>query len=214
MSEFRLSLMKRFLFMAMLGLSSCTSIAVFPSCPSELQVGETGNVSANAQQPGAVPTYSWEVIPAGAGTFGDPTAADTTFVPSQNGTVLVRITASDGLFLSIAQCPIVIRGSGTLAVALAVSPLPTSVAALSTLTCSGVGQSPATSFSIEQTGGATVTLFDAGLGTVTFTPDAEGQLSFQCIGQSSDGRQSPPTTLNVDVQAEDDGRPPGRDPRR
>ena len=88
----------------MVSLGGCMRIWIEPSCPASLPVGESGPVKANEQNPGAVPTYRWEVFPAEAGTFENPTDADTTFQSQSEGEAILQLTASDGLFQVVAQC--------------------------------------------------------------------------------------------------------------
>ncbi len=84
--------------------AGCTAITIEPTCPNELNVGESGSVQANVRNPGAIAEYLWEVFPADAGTFASATSPDTTFEPAKEGEAIIRLTASDGLYQVVSQC--------------------------------------------------------------------------------------------------------------
>ncbi|MCH8243760.1 MAG: VCBS repeat-containing protein, partial [Planctomycetes bacterium] len=84
--------------------AGCTSISIQPSCPNELAVGESGRVAANELNPGEIAIYLWQVFPSDAGTFADPGQPTTTFQAAKTGEVLIRLTASDGLYQVISSC--------------------------------------------------------------------------------------------------------------
>ena len=180
----------------------CTAISIQPSCPASLRVGESGEVHANEQNPGGMPTYLWEVIPADAGTFANPQAPDTTFQALKEGDVLLRLTASDGLYFAISQCPTHIEGTvGGLAVSLSADSTEATVDEPVTLTCVGVGAEEIAEFSIVQTGGRDVELKDVRPGVVRFTPDRAEELAFECVGTSAGGDASDPAEITLEVQA-------------
>lgn len=80
------------------------AISIAPSCPAQLEVGQTGTLLSGAENAGQIAKFLWEAFPAEAGDIGDPTDADTTFTAQEEGTVTLRLTASDGLFQVISQC--------------------------------------------------------------------------------------------------------------
>lgn len=203
--------------MALLSLC-CTRIDVAPTCPADLNVGEEGAVAANPIMPGAVPTYTWEVIPAQAGEFDDPTAPNTTFRALQEGEAIIQLTASDSLFGAIGECRTTI-GSGRqrVAVSLVVDPLHPTADSPARLVCTSTGATSVATFEIEQTTGQTVTLTQTTDGVFLFTPNAEGELTFQCVGLSASGVTSAAARLSITVTAapdDDSGRPPSRTGRR
>lgn len=192
-------------------LGGCGQISVAPSCPETLAVGEAAFVAANPTNPGAVPTYQWEVLPPTAGTFADTVAANTTFRADAPGIVTLRITASDSIFLAVGECRIEVPDASGLAVALEVDvPQPT-VGSTVTLTCSNVGEAPIVGTSLSQTDGPVVELLPIGAGQATFTPTETGDLTFRCVGTSASGATSPPSDVGVTVVAATGG---GRTPRR
>ena len=91
-------------------LGGCDSISIEPSCPAELAVGESGTVAANELNPGAIPTYLWQVFPSEAGTFVDEDEPITEFQAAKEGEVVIRLTASDGLYQVVSACTTRIQG--------------------------------------------------------------------------------------------------------
>ena len=91
-------------------LGGCDSISIEPSCPAELAVGESGTVAANEQNPGAIPTYLWQVFPPDAGTFTNPQELVTEFQALKEGEVVIRLTAGDGLYQVVSACTTRIQG--------------------------------------------------------------------------------------------------------
>lgn len=183
----------------------CTSISVAPSCPSELELGESGSVWANEQNPGGIPSYKWEVLPAGAGTFADSAKANTSFHAEQPGDAVLRLTASDGLFQVVGECRLTIQGVSGVAVSLSVDPDPIVIGGTAILFCASVGETQAVTRTLEQTDGDTVTLSPISEGVATFIPDQIGDLSFSCTGESEAGDRGPPSTVSVSVVAAADG---------
>jgi len=177
----------------------CTAISIQPTCPSELAVGESGSVAANENDPGAIPTYLWEVLPSGAGTFANATSPTTSFTALQTGSAVIRLTASDGLFQVISQCTTLVSGPSPVAVSLTASVNPTVVDQTVTLTCSSTGVTAATTFVIEQISGPSISLIQNDNGMVTLTPAITGSPQFQCIGSSDDGQDSDPAMLTLTV---------------
>jgi len=95
---------------ALLTLGGCTGISVAPSCPNELQVGESAPLLANEINPGAIAKYLWEVIPPQLGQVTDPTKPSTMFKATSEGEAVIRLTASDGLYQVISQCQTRVAG--------------------------------------------------------------------------------------------------------
>ena len=91
-------------------LPACTGISIAPSCPNELQVGESAPVLANEINPGAIAKYVWEVIPPQIGRVTDPTKPSTMFEALAEGEAVIRLTASDGLYQVISQCQTRVAG--------------------------------------------------------------------------------------------------------
>lgn len=190
-------------------LGGCFSISIAPACPRELDVGETGTVWANELNPGAIPTYKWEVIPANAGTFTDPDEPMTQFTAAKSGDAVIQLTAADGLYQVVSRCVTKVVGSGEVSVELTVDPNPVTLGEDAILFCTSTGTSEAATLSLAQTAGATVTLSVLTQGVATFTALQTGTLTFQCIGRSVDGLSSDPSVVTVTVE-EDDGRGGGR----
>lgn len=197
------------------GLGGCTSVSVDPECPSELAVGESGSVWANEKNPGEIPTYQWEAIPPDAGTFADPAAPDTSFKAEKEGEVVLRLTASDGLYLAVDECHTTVVASVDVAVSLQVDPDPAVVGETAILFCSNVGEAETVTRTLEQVDGSPVTLDPLAEGVATFLPTEIGELTFSCVGSTDAGRQSQPSVVTVSVvaAADDDGDNDGRIPR-
>jgi len=179
--------------------TGCTAITVDPSCPAELRVGERGDVEANEVNPGGIPSYQWEVFPTTAGTFIHSDDADTEFEAKAEGTATIRLTASDGLYQSIAECTTVITGFIDVAVALEAEPSSVIVGDEVTLTCTNNGTVDTTVRAITQLEGGMVELMQVSLGVATFTPTEIGDLTFRCVGEDSTGVQSRAVTVTVTV---------------
>ncbi len=191
-------------FVAVTAASSflaCTVINVDPSCPVELEAGESGEVHANELGPGPVPTYHWEVIPPSLGRFTDATLPDTTFEALMPGEAVIRLTASDSLFQEIADCRTTIVLPSGLAVTLRAEPQRPFVGEITNLTCESIGQTTATQLTLEQVGGIEVTLTSTGEGTARFTPSQVGELRFRCEGRTSRGRDTAEALVTVTVTA-------------
>ncbi len=178
-----------------------------PSCPDELEVGESRAVAANETNPGAIPTYLWEVLPSDAGTFADPSVPETTFQASKEGDATIRLTAADGLYQVVGECQTLVIAATVLDVLLAVEPDPAVVGETATLTCTSVGDREATTLTLEQADDASsVTLTVTGEGVADFTPVEVGDLTFRCTGTSEDGQRRATRALTVTVtEAPDDG---------
>jgi hypothetical protein len=208
------------LFSALALLSGCTRISVAPDCPADLEVGESVTIKANETNPGAIPTYKWQVSPADAGTFDPTDAAETSFTAAKPGDATVRLTAADGLFQVIEECQITVAEAGDVVVSLSVTPDPPVLGESAMVVCRSIGETVAATRILEQTGDVTVqfTLETEGVGT--FTPTEDAVLEFTCTGQSAGGRDSEPAVLTVTVGSPDDTtdnandnggrRPPGR----
>jgi len=190
-----------------LNLAGCTGISIAPRCPNELAVGDEGTISAEVINPGAVPEYKWEAIPADAGTFEEDDLPVTKFMAEEAGEVTIQLTASDGLFQVISQCHISIVAAGVepaVAVELEFSPTTPLAGQAITVTCVSAGDPDAVSFEITQTGGADVNEIPLTGDTIVFTPMEAGTLMFQCVGESADDMMSEPDTISITV---------GEDPR-
>lgn len=186
-------------------LTGCSGISIAPSCPAELEVGQSGTVWANEEDPGAVPTYLWETLPSDAGTFADPAAPVTSFQALKEGEVTIRLTATDGLFQAVSQCQTSVIAGAIAAVSLEVDPDPVVVEGAGILSCSSVGDAEAVTFTLEQLDGTPVTLTQLAEGVALFTPAEVGELTFRCVGTTEDGRVSEPSDLTVTVAAPPDG---------
>ncbi len=182
-------------------LTGCGQISIAPSCPDSLEVGQSGTVSANEQNPGAIPTYHWEVLPSDAGDFDNPDAPDTTFEALKEGDAVIQLTASDGLFQMIAQCPLTVTMTGLtdVAVLLEVDPNPLLVGETGLVFCGSVGGTEAVRRGLEQIGGALVELTLIDEGFATFVTQVPGNVTFRCIGTSSDGQTSEPSVVTISV---------------
>ena len=188
----------------LLAALGCTRISVAPSCPEELKLGESASLRANEENPGAIPTYKWEVSPSEAGEFDPLDAPVTTFLAKETGEATVRLTAADGLYQVIAECRITVLEVGDVAVSVSVSPDPPVAGEEATIACRSIGETVAETRTMEQTGGALVELDFVSEGVATFTPAQPGELSFTCVGRSAGGRESEPDTLTVLVLSEPD----------
>ncbi|MEK6676097.1 MAG: hypothetical protein AABZ47_10645 [Planctomycetota bacterium] len=188
------------LFALALFLVGCEQISVSPSCPTGLRVGQSRNVRANQRNPGEIARYLWEVIPSDAGRFTSATDADTDFTALREGEVTLRLTASDGLYQVMAECPVRITGIVGLAVILEAEPVAPRVGQAVRLTCSSIGSTEAVRRMILLTDGdLVVDLNTVSEGVVRFAADDNGELVFRCIGEGEDGTESAPTFLTVVV---------------
>ena len=191
-----------------IAVAGCTAISAAPPCPAELLVGDSTTISANATNPGAIPTYLWEVTPTDAGTFADPTAASTTFQAQRAGDATLRLTAADGLFQVIADCTIRIV-EGAVAVTLSAAPASVTPGATVTLTCTSVGVTPAATLTIIQSGGPAVDLIQLGPGSARFAAVDVAALTFECVGGTAGGVTGDPAVASVTVAAAGGGGRPG-----
>lgn len=198
------SRMARWGALSVWSLTGCIRISIAPSCPEELEVGQSGMVAANERNPGAIPTYRWEVFPPEAGVFLDPQMPVTMLESRQEGEVVIRLTASDGLFQVIADCQTTITTGSAVVVSLEVDPDPAVVGETTILLCSSVGGTEATTRTLEQIDGDPVTLTVLDEGAASFTPDEVGELTFRCVGESGDGRASEPSVVTVSVTSPSD----------
>lgn len=186
-------------------LTGCTAISVAPTCPEELQVGESGAVAANEVNPGAIPKYHWSVIPSDAGTFEASDQPSTTFTAAKAGDAVLRITAADGIYMVQADCDTLVVEA--IVVSLDAQPPSPTAGDLVTLTCSS-DNSAVTDFMIVQTDGTSVELADGGMGIATFTPQDAGTLGFECTGSTAAGTTSDPAAITITVAASGGGRNP------
>jgi hypothetical protein len=107
LQQYRLSIA----VLGVLGFGGCTGISIAPSCPNELQVGDSAPLLANEINPGEIAKYLWEVIPPQVGRATDPTKASTMFEATSEGVAVIRLTASDGLYQVISQCQTRVAGT-------------------------------------------------------------------------------------------------------
>lgn len=187
--------------LALACVTGCIEIPMIwidPECPETLRIGQTGDVVANEENPGAVPRYRWTVSPSDAGTFAAPTQADTRFTGRKAGEATLTLTAADGLFQVIDTCKVSITET-ELGVSLGFAPASPIVNDPVTLTCESVGSIEAVLLLITQTSGTDVQLTRVSPGVVTFTPTRTGALGFQCVGQSATGASSDPVPLEVTI---------------
>ncbi len=180
-------------------LGGCTSISVAPSCPETLRVGDTGEVRANGANAGAIATHLWEVFPTDAGSFADPDAANTTFLAEAEGGVVIRLTASDGIWQVVEQCATTIEGFVELALFLTADPTAPVVGEEVTLACQSTGSLDAENVTIVQFSGETVDLSDMRRGTTKFTPSVAGDIVFGCTGEGPDGTPAESAELPVTI---------------
>lgn len=185
--------------------AGCDAISIAPSCPGELAVGQSGPVQANEVNPGAIATYLWEAFPATAGTFDNPTSPTTTFAALAAGDVTLQLTASDGLFQVISTCVTRVVATTSVEVSLDLTSMTPVVGDLTTIACTNIGETAATTFTVTQTGGAAVGLSELLGGIFLFTADQVGDLQFECVGESADGQTSAAATLDVSVGPASDG---------
>lgn len=192
-----------------LALGGCSPISIAPVCPNSLRAGESGPVVANVQNPKAIASYQWEVLPPEAGSFDDPSAPNTRFTPSIEGDVVLRLTASDGLFQVISQCVTSVSGAVGASVGLRAEPAAAVVGDVVTLTCSSTGTFDVAVFAITQTQGADVVLTQESPSVATFIASAIGDLTFGCVGETGGGVQTDPDTVTVTVsEVPPDSNPP------
>ena len=190
--------------LAACSLGGCTGISVEPSCPNELAVGESGAVRANETNPGAIPTYLWEVFPSSAGEFTAPDAPVTTFQAKEPGDVTIRLTAADGLYQVVSECHATVTEAEGVAVSLSVDRGSPVVGESVMLVCRSTGETVAEARTITQADGTVVELDLLSEGVVTFTPEEPGEVTFTCVGESRGGQESEPDTLIVTVVSPSD----------
>jgi hypothetical protein len=178
---------------------ACTSISIAPECPAEMQVGESRQVFANEQNPGAIARYLWEVFPPDRGSFSNATLPDPRFQALKEGEVVLRLTASDGLYQVISECRTRVQGFVGVAVRLTAMPPQADLREPVTLTCESVGSTEAVRRDIVQTEGGLVDLVEISEGVARFEADRIGDLVFRCVGENAAGDQSEPTFITVNV---------------
>jgi hypothetical protein len=77
------------------GVNNCPVIGAFTVSPISIGVGGTISLASTASDAdGSALTYAW--TSSGAGTFGSPTSANTTFVCSPAGSQTLTLTVTDG----------------------------------------------------------------------------------------------------------------------
>ena len=91
-------------------IAGCTGISIAPSCPNELQVGESAPLLADELHPGAIAKYTWEVIPSYIGRVVDPDKPTTVFEALSEGDARIQLTASDGLYQVVSFCTTRVAG--------------------------------------------------------------------------------------------------------
>lgn len=183
----------------LISLRGCTAISIAPTCPSEMRVGDSRDVTANEENPGAIARYLWEAIPADAGTFANPRTKDTRFQALKEGEVTLRLTASDGLYQAVSDCRTTVQGFVGVAVRLTADPEDPRVREPVTLTCESVGATEAVVLDIVQIDGGLVELNEVSEGVVRFESNRIGDLEFRCVGENAAGEQSEPTFVTVNI---------------
>lgn len=178
---------------------ACTSISIAPECPAEMQVGETRQVFANEMNPGAIARYLWQVFPPDRGSFSSTAVPNPRFQALKEGEVVLRLTASDGLYQVISECRTRVQGFVGVAVRLTAMPSRADLREPVTLTCESVGSTDAVRRDIVQTEGGLVDLVEISEGVVRFEADRIGDLVFRCVGENAAGEQSEPTFITVNV---------------
>ena len=179
----------------------CDPITIDPTCPTEtLRVGETAGLLANPTNPGAIPSYTWQVKPSTAGTFTDATAANTTFQALHEGVAHIILTAGDGLYQAVATCTINIEGIIGLAVSLEAYPTAAQTGNVVMLTCSSVGEDEVTQFSFTRIEGPEVELTELDEGIATFiAPEELGDLAFRCVGADEAGNLTDAALVSIRI---------------
>lgn len=182
---------------------ACTGISIAPTCPNELEVGESATVTGNVQDPGQVPTYEWTVDPANLGSFNPANAPVTTFTAARAGDAILQLTATDGVYLVQSECTTHITAA-PIVVTLRASPTAPVTGDAVVLIC----ESDATvdTFTIRQTSGPTVTLANLQPGRVRFDAVQRGDYGFECVGATLEGEESDPVSLTVTVSQGRGGR--------
>jgi hypothetical protein len=175
-----------------------------------LRVGESRALEANEQTPGAIATYLWQVFPASAGKIDGPTMADTSIEALQEGEMIVRLTASDGLFQVVADCIVPVVGLAPVEIALTASPNPGETGERVRLTCQSTGTVQAISHTISQLNGTPVELVVESDGVVTFVTEQVGARSFLCFAESPDGMITDPVSTIVTIEESGNDRIPPR----
>ncbi|MCH8148339.1 MAG: hypothetical protein IH987_10150 [Planctomycetes bacterium] len=199
------ALTRRLSFILVALCAGCTSISIQPSCPNELTVGESGQVAANETNPGAIATYLWQVFPPDGGTFENPTQPTTTFLAAKTGEVLIRMTASDGLYQVVSACVTNIVESAGVAVSLTADVSEAAVDEPVRLTCTSIGASLALGVTIVQVDGAAGTLTEVLVGTSEFLATEPGEATFSCTGIDITAQLSDPATVTVTITGGGDG---------
>jgi hypothetical protein len=166
-----------------------------------LDVGESGPVLANEENPGAIAVYLWEVSPVDAGDFADPMAPRTTFAAAAPANATIQLTARDGLYQVKSTCRVQIGTLGV-GVSLVADPTAITVGESATLTCTNIGGTQAVSFVIDQLDGEPIEPTPVSGGVVTVTPETTGAVTFRCVGTSVDGDRSEPALIRVTVRPE------------
>ncbi len=197
-------------FISLVFMAGCKDpISIQPSCPAELEVGESGQLFSNVQNPGAIATYRWRIfaVESARGEIDDPTAPDPIFTAQQPGKVFLQLTARDGLWEAESQCETEIIASTKLVVMFEADPTTAAPGETVTLTCSDIGGIEVVEFRITQPDGDEVELQETETdGVVEFdAPDEAGELEFQCVGLDAEDNESDPATVTVTVQEGEEG---------
>jgi len=201
------------------GSGGCDPITLDPTCPTEtLRVGQTVGLLANPTNPGAIPSYNWEVRPSTAGVFTDATAENTSFQALHEGEAHIILTASDGLYRAVAACTITVEGIIGLAVSLEAYPPAAQTGDVVMLTCTSVGEDDLSQLSITRVEGPEVELTEVDLGIATFiAPDQLGDIAFRCVGADEAGNLTDAALVSVRIspassENEDDDESENDDP--
>ena len=184
-------------------LAGCTGISIAPTCPNELQVGESATVTGNVLDPGAIPTYAWTVEPANLGSFNPANGPITIFTASRAGDATIQLTATDGVYQVQSECVTHITAEPIVVTLRASLPAPVTGDVV-VLIC----ESDATvdTFTITQTSGPTVILAELESGRFRFDATVRGDYTFACVGATAEGAESDPVSLTVSVSQSRGGR--------
>jgi hypothetical protein len=181
-------------------VGGCFKISIKPTCPAEMNVGDTGDLVANEVDPGAIPTYLWEAFPPTAVQIADPAVPTTTFEAVANGEVTFRLTASDGLFQVVDTCRTQIATAPvTVTVTLVAAPQRLAQGESTLLTCTSTGATPAVSYVVDQLDGPLAELTTVAPGVAVGILNVAGDAVFRCIGTDADDNPSAPALVTVTV---------------
>ena len=188
--------------------AGCFKISISPTCPVTMSAGDSGDLTAHEQTPGAIATYLWEAFPPASVQIADPALNNTTFQALSEGEVTIRLTANDGLFVVQGTCKTLVGTPAvSVAVTLVANPQSFPQGDSTLLTCTSSGASPVVSFVVDQLDGPLADLTTVAPGVAVAIIDATGDAIFRCFGTDADGNRSDPALVTVTVTRP--GRPGG-----